>query len=208
MGNSRVVSAISAVILLWIFWPIISSLHIILSTIVFLPVSILIFLLGTVGESILFLVSLGSFLWLTRDAFVKIVTEQNISHGMLSAEEAGVTEEVVGYENNLESEIMLRNEMPSEEIGTEINEDKCNLEAGTKEDGDDEYDEKEANVSNGNQMEEKFEIGSDGTMTAVETEHPADLALAKSLATQSLCEDIFAGDSQDKNEMPVAPSAC
>merc|ERR1719209_2293285 len=91
-NNSRVVSAISAVIIIWIFWPIISSIHIILSTIVFLPVSILIFLLGTVGESILFLVSLGSFLWLTRDAFVKIVTEQNIGHGMLSAEEAGVTE--------------------------------------------------------------------------------------------------------------------
>merc|ERR1719153_950487 len=115
-NSSRVVTAISAVVLVWIFWPIISSIHIILGTIVYLPIGITVFLLGTVGETIFFMVSLCSFIWLTRDAFVKNGTESNESHDMPS-EEAGE----VGHESNLESEKMLSSEMPSEEIGEEIN---------------------------------------------------------------------------------------
>merc|ERR1719369_389027 len=207
INSSRVVTAISAVILVWIFWPIISSIHIILGTIVYLPVGVTVFLLGTVGETILFVVSLCSFIWLTRDAFVKNGTESNESHDMPSEEEAGAAE--VGHESNLESEKILSSEMPSEEIGEEINEDKYIPVVATDEDGHEEYREKEANISNEYQTEEKLDYMSDGTTApAVHTENPADLALAKSLATQILCEDILGADLQDQNEMPVAPSAC
>merc|ERR1712179_376910 len=162
-NSSRVVTAISAVVLVWIFWPIISSIHIILGTIVYLPIGITVFLLGTVGETILFVVSLCSFIWLTRDAFVKNGTESNESH-----------------------------DMPSEE-------------AGEAEDGHEEYREKEANISNEDRTEEKFDYMTDGTTApAVHTENPADLALAKSLATQILCEDNLGAELQDQNEMPVA----
>merc|ERR1712179_305825 len=181
---------ISAVVLVWIFWPIISSIHIIL---------------GTVGETILFVVSLCSFIWLTRDAFVKNGTESNESHDMPS-EEAGEAEG--GHESNLESEKMLSSEMPSEEIGEENNEDKYIPVVATDEDGHEEYREKEANISNEDRTEEKFDYMTDGTTApAVHTENPADLALAKSLATQILCEDILGAELQDQNEMPVAPSA-
>merc|ERR1711908_22834 len=105
---------------------------------------------------------------------------------------------------------MLSSEMPSEEVGEEINEDKYIPVVAADEDGHEEYREKEANVSNEHRTEENLDYMSDGTTApaAVPTENPADLALAKSLATQILCEDILGADLQDQNEMPVAPSAC
>ena len=82
-NSTRHISAIFAVALAWIFWPILSPTLIVLNTIAFLPFSILFTIISTVGEGILFVISIGSFGMFMKDTFEnfhQVVLEKEVNN--------------------------------------------------------------------------------------------------------------------------------
>eukprot|EP00092_Neocalanus_flemingeri_P036075 GFUD01039279.1.p1 GENE.GFUD01039279.1~~GFUD01039279.1.p1 ORF type:complete len:412 (-),score=80.36 GFUD01039279.1:84-1319(-) len=70
-NNTGIISATLAVVILWIFWPILSPTLMILNSIAFLPFILLFTFIGTIGEGVLFTISLGCFGLFVKDNFAK-----------------------------------------------------------------------------------------------------------------------------------------
>jgi len=204
-NSNRVVAALMAVALIWIFWPIISPAMMFLNTIAFLPFNVLYFLVGTIGENILFTVSLGCFLLCIRDIFGRLVTlEQNVVGEGLEEENEN---ELVTEEKHKEKEISHETSF-DEEIG-----DKT---PSIKEGALDSDDEKPV------EDEGTFipEVNSPLTVTEEVDEEPfeekfisSDADLIKSLAAQevvdAVCQDIIDNkEARDGVNLSVSPSAC
>eukprot|EP00092_Neocalanus_flemingeri_P004110 GFUD01004422.1.p1 GENE.GFUD01004422.1~~GFUD01004422.1.p1 ORF type:complete len:204 (+),score=52.25 GFUD01004422.1:62-673(+) len=70
-NSCRPIYALLAISLLWIFWPVLSPAMLGLNYIAFLPINLLFIFCSTIGESVLFVISLGCFGFLIKDAFFK-----------------------------------------------------------------------------------------------------------------------------------------
>ena len=220
-NNNRVVSGISAIALIWIFWPIVSPTLLILQTIVFLPVSILAFLLGTFGEMMLFTASLGAFVWFTRDSFVRLVGEQHFNDEIrreiddkreTEEEYASRHEETAVAEHEEESQDNRETEekyAPSNEITAEVEQEEESR-ANKQPDAEHEY-----------QIEEQVELKiisetsdvlvSNELELSKDFELSKDLELSKVLATQNVLDnlvDVAGVETEFQEEKAVAPSAC
>eukprot|EP00092_Neocalanus_flemingeri_P028921 GFUD01031404.1.p1 GENE.GFUD01031404.1~~GFUD01031404.1.p1 ORF type:complete len:393 (-),score=73.62 GFUD01031404.1:63-1241(-) len=70
-NKTGIFSATLAVVILWIFWPILSPTLMVLNSIGFLPFILLFTFVGTIGEGVLFTISLGCFGLFVKDNFAK-----------------------------------------------------------------------------------------------------------------------------------------
>eukprot|EP00092_Neocalanus_flemingeri_P036072 GFUD01039276.1.p1 GENE.GFUD01039276.1~~GFUD01039276.1.p1 ORF type:complete len:410 (-),score=78.70 GFUD01039276.1:84-1313(-) len=70
-NNTGIISATLAVVILWICWPILSPTLMVLNSIGFLPFILLFTFIGTIGEGVLFTISLGCFGLFVKDTFAK-----------------------------------------------------------------------------------------------------------------------------------------
>eukprot|EP00092_Neocalanus_flemingeri_P106524 GFUD01136685.1.p1 GENE.GFUD01136685.1~~GFUD01136685.1.p1 ORF type:complete len:405 (-),score=94.98 GFUD01136685.1:64-1278(-) len=70
-NNTGIISATLAVVILWICWPILSHTLMVLNSIGFLPFILLLTFIGTIGEGVLFTISLGCFGLFVKDTFAK-----------------------------------------------------------------------------------------------------------------------------------------
>eukprot|EP00092_Neocalanus_flemingeri_P022277 GFUD01024157.1.p1 GENE.GFUD01024157.1~~GFUD01024157.1.p1 ORF type:complete len:407 (+),score=75.73 GFUD01024157.1:47-1267(+) len=70
-NKTGMISATLAVVILWIFWPILSPTLMILNSIAFLPFILLFTFIGTIGEGVLFTISLGCFVLFVKDNLAK-----------------------------------------------------------------------------------------------------------------------------------------
>eukprot|EP00092_Neocalanus_flemingeri_P036073 GFUD01039277.1.p1 GENE.GFUD01039277.1~~GFUD01039277.1.p1 ORF type:complete len:407 (-),score=88.20 GFUD01039277.1:64-1284(-) len=70
-NKTGMISAALAVVILWIFWPILSPTLMILNSIAFLPFILLFTFIGTIGEGVLFTISLGCLGLFVKDNFAK-----------------------------------------------------------------------------------------------------------------------------------------
>eukprot|EP00092_Neocalanus_flemingeri_P085924 GFUD01108194.1.p1 GENE.GFUD01108194.1~~GFUD01108194.1.p1 ORF type:complete len:205 (-),score=46.87 GFUD01108194.1:50-664(-) len=70
-NSCRPIYALLAISLLWIFWPVLSPAMLGLNYIAFLPINLLFIFCSTIGESVLFVISLGCFGFLIKDAIFK-----------------------------------------------------------------------------------------------------------------------------------------
>eukprot|EP00092_Neocalanus_flemingeri_P094320 GFUD01119921.1.p1 GENE.GFUD01119921.1~~GFUD01119921.1.p1 ORF type:complete len:319 (+),score=60.49 GFUD01119921.1:47-1003(+) len=70
-NKTGMISATLAVVILWIFWPILSPTLMILNSIAFLPFILLFTFIGTIGEGVLFTISLGCFGLFVKDNIAK-----------------------------------------------------------------------------------------------------------------------------------------
>eukprot|EP00092_Neocalanus_flemingeri_P022275 GFUD01024155.1.p1 GENE.GFUD01024155.1~~GFUD01024155.1.p1 ORF type:complete len:402 (+),score=77.60 GFUD01024155.1:47-1252(+) len=70
-NKTGIFSATLAVVILWIFWPILSPTLMVLNSIGFLPFILLFTFIGTIGEGVLFTISLGCFGLFVKDNFAK-----------------------------------------------------------------------------------------------------------------------------------------
>eukprot|EP00092_Neocalanus_flemingeri_P022279 GFUD01024159.1.p1 GENE.GFUD01024159.1~~GFUD01024159.1.p1 ORF type:complete len:406 (-),score=73.98 GFUD01024159.1:109-1326(-) len=70
-NNTGIISATLAVVILWICWPILSHTLMVLNSIGFLPFIPLFTFIGTIGEGVLFTISLGCLGLFVKDNFAK-----------------------------------------------------------------------------------------------------------------------------------------
>ena len=179
-NTNRAISAVLAIALIWIFWPILSPTMMFLNTIAFLPFSIIFILVGTVGEPILFTISLGCCVLLIRDVFGRFGQEDiSTSDEALENEITSTTEKKVDVEEEIEChEIPSDSLLPEEELENPVVTDEV-LEPPQVDDAP---------------------ISSDADLLK---------SLAVQDVLDEVCQDIINNrDAEDELEVPVAPSAC
>eukprot|EP00092_Neocalanus_flemingeri_P039870 GFUD01043425.1.p1 GENE.GFUD01043425.1~~GFUD01043425.1.p1 ORF type:complete len:202 (-),score=31.20 GFUD01043425.1:92-697(-) len=70
-NSCRPIYALLAIALLWIFWPVLTPAMLGLNYVAFLPFYLLVLFCRTIGETVLFVVSLGCFGFLIKDVYFK-----------------------------------------------------------------------------------------------------------------------------------------
>merc|ERR1719318_85285 len=152
-----------------------------LNTIAFLPFNIIFVLVGTIGEPILFTISLGCFVWLLRDIFGRFGQEgeSSTSEEALVDDGVGTTEEKVDLEKAIEC-----HEQPSDSCVPE--EEPENAVVVT---------------------EEVPELPLVDVPSSSDVELLKSLAVQDVL--DEVCQDIINNrDAVNEFEVPVSPSAC
>ena len=81
LNSNRTISAIAALVIAWVCWPIISPTLVVLNFLAMIPIQLIGFLVFSVGESLLFCVSLICFLLVVKESLGKGESNSNQDNG-------------------------------------------------------------------------------------------------------------------------------
>merc|ERR1712202_62430 len=205
------VSAILTIALVWIFWPILLPTIMILNSIAFLPFNILFTFISTIGESVLFAISLGCVGLYIKDNFYVQHSDQSFPP---EAEEAFEEDELA--EETPQSHEINSSEGESGALEAEEAIEEDSTEASSEENLVNEEESADSNLQDHSEKPNmaKFEgehLEDEATKSPfdeiIETELPAKEVLP------DLAKEVIEDFKQEKAamqevEMPAAPSAC